>query len=55
MNNYPTGQLAQSLIEYHVDRIHTMERELALVKQENELLHSIIKQQASKEEQPVKP
>jgi hypothetical protein len=32
-----------------------MERELANVKQENELLHSIIKQQASKEAQIVKP
>ena len=45
MNKYPTGQLAQSLIEYHVDRIHTMERELALVKQENEMLKKIVNQQ----------
>ena len=45
MNRYPTGQLAHSLIEYHVDRIHTMERELALVKQENEMLRKIVNQQ----------
>jgi hypothetical protein len=52
---YPTGQHAESLIKYHVERIQAMERELANVKQENELLHSIIKQQASKEAQIVKP
>ena len=45
MNRYPTGQLAHSLIEYQVDRIHTMERELALVKQENEMLRKIVNQQ----------
>ena len=52
---YPTGQHAESLIKYHVERIQAMERELANVKQENELLHSIIKQQTSKDAQIVKP
>lgn len=55
MKTYPTGELAKSLFEYHVERIHTMERELALVKQENELLHSIIKQQAQANEESPKP
>ncbi len=52
---YPTGQHAESLIKYHIERIQAMERELANVKQENELLHSIIKQQTPKEAQLVKP
>lgn len=45
MKTYPTGDLAKSLIEYHIGRIQTMERELALIREENEILHSIIKQQ----------
>jgi len=45
MKTYPTGELAKSLFEFQVERIHTMERELALVKQENEMLRKIINQQ----------
>lgn len=45
MKTYPTGDLAKSLIEYHIGRIQTMERELALIREENKILHSIIKQQ----------
>ena len=52
---YPTGQHAESLIKYHVERIQAMERELANVKQENELLHSIIKQQTTNNEESPKP
>ena len=52
---YPTGQHAESLIKYHVERIQAMERELANVKQENELLHSIIKQQTPNNEENPKP
>ena len=52
---YPTGQHAESLIKYHVERIQAMERELANVKQENELLHSIIKQQTPNNEEIPKP
>lgn len=51
---YPTGQHAESLIKYHVERIQAMERELANVKQENELLHSIIKQQTPNNEESPK-
>ena len=52
---YPTGQHAESLIKYHVERIQAMERELANVKQENELLHSIVKQQTPNNEESPKP
>lgn len=42
---YPTGQHAESLIKYHVERIQAMERELATLRQENETLNNILQQQ----------
>jgi len=42
---YPTGQHAESLIKYHVERIQAMERELVTLRQENETLNNIIQQQ----------
>lgn len=42
---YPTGQHAESLIKYHVERIQAMERELVTLRQENETLNNILQQQ----------
>lgn len=42
---YPTGQHAESLIKYQVERIQAMERELVTLRQENETLNNILQQQ----------
>lgn len=55
MKTYPTGELAKSLIEYQVERIQSMERELAIVKQENQILQSIIQQQNQTHEKNTQP
>lgn len=41
---YPTGQHAESLIKYHVERIQAMERELITLRRENETLSNILQQ-----------
>jgi hypothetical protein len=42
---YPSGQHAESLIKYQVERIRAMEHELATLRQENEILNNIIQKQ----------